>query len=128
MESVKVKFSTPAIKKLIKLAFPEATSRRPVRIEEQSTYFLSDYWDSGSRNFCKFIRLSDMSVIDSSAVPVDPRNNPMGLAIATVNIPEGYAVIEHSWFVGKDCGYSIIVGRGSSFIQELPEGSKLLAK
>lgn len=111
-QTIEVKFSE--IKSLIQRAFPNAKSRRPVRIEGCSTYRVRDFWDGGSRDECRFLNLSTLQVMSSEDIPHDVRQkaaNPYNLPIATVNLTPGYCVVEHIIFQGKDLGYRIYVSK-----------------
>lgn len=105
-------FKFSELKPLIKLAFPEAGSRRKVDVIVQNTYYVKDYWDGGSRYFCKFIELATGNVLDSHDLPkeaLQKQGNAYELAISQVKIIPGYCVIEHTIFCGKDLGYRIYI-------------------
>jgi hypothetical protein len=104
---MKIAFSQVA--SLIRIAFPEAKGRRPVGVRLATSYHVEDYWDGGSRTEARFVELATGRVVDPNQVEA-LRANPMRLTMGDVAVAEGYAVIEHSWFCGKDCGYSIRIG------------------
>jgi hypothetical protein len=106
-------FKDPKVRRIIQAAFPGAKTRRPVRVRICQSYHVNDYWDGGSRTYSVFVRLSDLSVMSSAAMPKASRQvagNPFGLPIGDIEIGEGFAVVEHSIFCGKDMGYRIVVG------------------
>ena len=105
-----IPFSDARVKRIVQAAFPGAKSRRTVKLESRNTYHVSDYWDGGSRNECRFVRLSDLTTMHSESVPRENRQqiaNPFGLAIYDVILTPGFIVVEHVWFCGKDLGYRI---------------------
>lgn len=95
--------------RLIRLAFPGAKSRRPVKIVEKSHYLVRDYWDGGSRDECRFINLKTMQVISAQEVPALTEGNIYNLANGDVELSPGYIVVEHCIFCGKDLGYRVYV-------------------
>lgn len=95
---------------IVRAAFGNVSSRRTVKVEVRESYQVSDYWDGGSRNEAVFLKLDTMQAIPATAMPGHMRqqqNNPMGLAIAQVNINPGFCVVEHVYFQGHDLGYRI---------------------
>ena len=121
-------FSHPVVNRIVKAAFPEAKTRRPVKILCRNEYKVADYWDGGSRDYCVFVRLSDMSSHTSESIPRAARQqtgNPFNLPIATVIIQPGFVVVEHSIFRGKDFGYRIMMN-DNDIALNLPEVSHLL--
>lgn len=109
MQTTSLRFAD--ISSLIRLAFPEAKSRRPVHISFRKNYNVSDYWDGGSRTYTAFVDLHTMQAISSQALPKSARqvmSNPFNLPIGEVILSNNHCVIEHSIFCGKDMGYRII--------------------
>lgn len=109
-QAVEVPFA--AAKDMIQRAFPGAKSRRTVKVERRTTYRVSDYWDGGSRNECRFIRLSDMTVMSSNDIPSEQRQkiaNPYNLPICEIAVVPGFVVVEHIIFRGKELGYRLYV-------------------
>jgi len=105
-----IEVSFKEVASLIQRAFPGAKSRRTVKIAPMSIYHVADYWDGGSRDECKFIELSTMTVLGTSNIPTEMRQkiaNPFNLPICDVILKPGFIVIEHVWFCGKDMGYRI---------------------
>ena len=105
---IEVKFSE--IKSLMISAFPNAKSRRTVKIEFKETYQVSDYWDGGSRNYCMFVDMLTGNVLSSADIPQNMRqamSNPFNLPIAKVLLAPHIAVIENTIFCGKDLGYRV---------------------
>lgn len=103
-------------RRLAKLAFP-AYKGRKFRYEERASYALENYWDGGSREYVKAIRLSDGSVHEPSSAVLNPMN---GAAHATFQIPAGVVLVTHTFFCGKDCGLTVIAGASAM----LPGGTR----
>lgn len=95
--------------RLIRLAFPGAKSRRTVKFDQRKSYHVSDYWDGGSRDECRFINLKTMQVISAQEVPALTEGNIYNLANGDVELSPGYIVVEHCIFCGKDLGYRVYV-------------------
>lgn len=110
MKTIEAKFVD--VRNIITRAFPGAKSRRPVKIEGRDTYSVRDFWDGGSRDECRFLELGSLRVMSSAEIPQDVRqkmSNPYNLPICQVNLTNGYCVVEHIIFCGKDLGYRIYV-------------------
>jgi hypothetical protein len=80
------------------IAFPSYTGRKYKLQVLDGTVDISSYWIGGTRDYYQIIRLEDMV-----AVPV-PEN---GLAKYTMR--QGYAVVEHTIFMGQDAGITIFL-------------------
>src|ERR1051326_83385 len=107
---IEVSFSTPEILAIVRAAFPEAASRRTVKVEPRTRVHISDYWDGGSRAYVAFVRLADMTSVPSSALPRDAcpqQGKPLSLTIAGLELAPGFAMVEHVIFRGKDLGYHV---------------------
>ena len=92
---------------LVTRTFPNYTGRK-FRIVPAETVTLHDVnWGDGSRNQYRVTALS-LDAESVKAVPAPaPWANPYEGAI--MPIPQGWAVVEHSIFCGKDCGIRIHV-------------------
>jgi hypothetical protein len=102
-----VKFSE--IAGLIRKAYPNAKSRRTVKICERQTYSVRDYWDGGSREYAVFLDLKTGNTITPASVPALTENNIYRLPSGNVELSPGIVVIVNSIFCGKDLGYRIYV-------------------
>lgn len=103
-------FKDRTVRAIVCAAFPCAMTRRSVKVSIRASYHVADYWDGGSRDEARFVRLSDLSVQSSDSLPKDARQvagNPYGLPIADVLLTGGFVVVEHCYFCGKDLGYRI---------------------
>jgi hypothetical protein len=95
------------VESLVRLAFPGARSRRTVKIDQRQSYHVSDYWDGGSRDECRFIKLATRQVISAQEVPALTEGHIYKLAFGDVELSPGFIVVEHCIFCGKDLGYRI---------------------
>jgi hypothetical protein len=107
------------VERLVRLAFPGAKSRRTVKIDQRSKYHVSDYWDGGSRDECRFIDLHTMQVISAQQVPALTEGHIYSLAHGEVELSPGYIVVEHCIFCGKDLGYRIYVNEVKALEQHV---------
>lgn len=94
----------------IRRYFPEAKSRRPVKVSVRKSYHVSDYWDGGSRNYAVFVNLRTGENVDPKQVQQLTEGHVYHLPYGSVELSEGFAVIEHCIFCGKDLGYRVYVG------------------
>jgi hypothetical protein len=95
---------------IVRAGFPSAKSSRTVKVETAERYHVSDYWSEGSRTYCAFVKLDTLQAIPGTSLPSEARQqnaNPFNLAIGTIEMQPGYAVVEHSIFRGKDLGFRI---------------------
>lgn len=110
-------FSDSRVRRIVQAAFPNAKTRRTIKLEAKTTYHVSDYWDGGSRNYCAFVRLSDLRALSSQDIPKEQRQyiaNPFNLPICDITLSPGFVVVEHCVFCGKDLGYRIYFHPGWS--------------
>ena len=85
--------------------FPDYKGRTS-KVYAATTYAMADYWDGGSRQYCKAVNLRTSQV----GSPATIINNPMNKAAhSQIEIPEGVVIAEHSIFCGKDCGITFYV-------------------
>ncbi len=93
------------VKALAKKAYPDYTGRK-FRVCERKSYYMSDYWDSGSRNYCVAVNLSTGEIKEPSREAKIPWNN---VAHASFDIPAGIGILERSIFCGKEIGITLYV-------------------
>ena len=74
------------VERLVKAAFPGAKSRRTVKIDQRAKYHVTDYWDGGSRDECRFIKLATMQVISAQEVPSLTEGHVYSLAMGEVEL------------------------------------------
>jgi hypothetical protein len=93
------------VKALAKKFYPDHNGRK-FRIEIKVTYYMSDYWDEGSRCFCTAV---DLSTGEGIATP-DAATNPYNrIAHASFEIPQGVGILERCISCGKDVGITLYV-------------------
>jgi len=93
------------VRSIIKAAFP-AWKGRKLRLEsaERCPKEIRSFWDEGSRDYFAFVRLHDMSTLQAgSNHPAFEPNRPSGLPF----LPEGFALVRHSIFCGKEAGMTV---------------------
>jgi hypothetical protein len=103
MDAIKVSITDPAIRKIVKACYPDYKGRK-VKVEGKSTYHMSNYWDGGSRSYAIAYHLESGATMEPTQVSTNPMNRT---AHASVEIPEGVVIVEHSIFMGKDVGIRI---------------------
>ena len=114
-DRVEVSRKIPAVAAVIGAAFPDYHGRKVVVVAAE-WHRVWDFWDGGSREYTKVVRLSDLKVVDSSSLPESMRQsrdegNPLSLAITDrpLYLPPGFAVVVHSIYCGRDAGVTIKV-------------------
>lgn len=119
MTSVKKTSSANAAiaKKIAKAVFPEYKGRK-IRVVSRSSYTMANYWDGGSRSYVKAVNLETAAVVSPDQVTECPFNPE---ASATFEIPANVALVEHSFFCGKDAGITIIVSKAAQGVPALAE-------
>jgi hypothetical protein len=93
------------VKKLAKVVYPEYNGRK-FSAEVKSKYYLSNYWDGGSRNYMVAIDLLTGRIAEPSHGSTVPFNS---IANTCIDIPPGIGILEHSFFCGKDMGVRLYV-------------------
>jgi hypothetical protein len=116
----KVKVPFKQVAKLVRQAFPGASSRRPVGIEQRSSYTVRDFWDGGSRDEARFVNLATGEVVAPSNVPA-LLVGAYQLAAGEVSLAPGFAVVEHTYFCGKDLGYRVYTNDRPALDAACPE-------
>lgn len=123
MKAFEVPVSDAGVRPILLAAFPEADrARRPVKVEQATSYRVADYWDGGSRNEPRFVQLDGLRVVTSDALPVlarDVAGNAFRLPVATVELRPGFCVVEHVIFCGKDLGFRLYL-HAENFAPMLP--------
>jgi hypothetical protein len=91
---------------IIKDCFPEYTGNK-YRLIVSDRYSLSNFWDGGSRSYCKLCSLET----GQQVLPVNETSNPFTEAAhLTLDIPENFVIVEHTISCGKDAGIFIYCG------------------
>jgi hypothetical protein len=106
------------VSRVCKIAFPEWNGRK-VRIAYNVTRLHVDsYWSGGSRSYYVAVNLATGETQSASSLNplMDKLNN-------YTSIPEGFIIVEHSIFQGKDLGLIIHTSGNAPM---LPEGNNKL--
>lgn len=101
---IKLTKSTPGIKELLAITFPEYKGRK-FELIIRDKYQMADYWSEGSRRYARVINLQNAKVADNKFANSHPGFTPE--CHAEFDIPEGVAVVEHNIFCGHDLGIKI---------------------
>lgn len=107
---------------------PAYRGRDSVRVRVQESVRVHDYWDGGGRTYAYFVDLQTRRVLSSDAILQEARqtmSNPFGLAMVTITLRPGVALVEHSIFCGKDVGLSLIVHPADASGNFLTAGLKM---
>jgi hypothetical protein len=97
---------TQLVKKLAQLAFPDYKGRK-FRVTVKTRYYMQNYWDGGSRNYCVAVNLgSGQLFISPDASTQTPWNSA---ANSSFDIPQHVGILERCIFQGKDCGITLYV-------------------
>jgi hypothetical protein len=91
------------VKELARIAYPGYRGRK-FKERTSSSYTMQDYWDGGSRCYAVAVELATGRIVRHEDL------NPMTdrRAGATLNIPQGFGILEHSIFCGKDTGITLV--------------------
>ena len=108
--NTKVRKSNKAVKAILNATFPNWRGRKVFVNGSGKVSFHDTNWGGGTRNEYKAItyRIANGKLLiddtDHLTAPA-PWNNT--IESQRVQLPEGVAVVEHSYFCGKDCGVTI---------------------
>jgi len=87
--------------------YPEYTGQK-FRLVESNGYTLNNYWNEGSRSYCKVVDFTTGEIF----VPDPQTSNPFTrIAHTYLEIPHNHAVVEHAITCGKDAGLFIYVNK-----------------
>lgn len=114
-----------SVKDIVLAAFPNASTRRTVKVDVRERYEMNDTWGGGSRTEPRFVHIASLAVVDSSAVPQSALQvvaNPFNQPIGTIVLTPGYCVVEHIIFRGKDLGYRMVM-HPDNIPKALPENT-----
>jgi hypothetical protein len=108
-KTITLKASHPFVRKMLHV-LSAGRSRRPVRIEISATYSLSTEKSGGSWNDVVGVAPATGGLFGGvNLIPLvrDRVPAPCGLIFGTVDLTPELAIVEHSYFCGKDVGYRI---------------------
>lgn len=101
-----MKIKLDATVKQIKAAtFPEYTGRRFFLHVSEAPINCASYWDGGSRSYFRFVNLATMEA--SAQTPAQSGFDRTVKGLDAVELPVGFACVEHSIFCGRDGGITI---------------------
>lgn len=106
---------------VVERAFPEYRGRK-FALRARGSVVLSDlHWSGGTRNQYCAVALDDSGRANALQLPAPWFHNAEG---AECVIPEGWAVVEHTHYCGKDMGITVHV-RPDAVAKLLPNASVL---
>lgn len=112
----------PEVKEIGLAAFPDYSGRKFKLEPFPSTGMsLHSYWSGGSRNYFAFAHLDTRKATESV-----PQNGTVfdGENYKVTHLPENVALVEHSYFCGKDLGLTIYVGE-ENLVKMIPASVEL---
>lgn len=99
----------PALRAIAKVAFPQWRGRK-VTGRVGLVHVGGTAWSGGSRNTFAAVELATGCVRDLPQSTRNPRAMGGTEPDGYVEVPPGFAVVEHSIFQGKDCGCTVTFG------------------
>ncbi len=102
----KVTLKGSGLEAVAQAAFPTYRGRIFKRSPADRPIDVRSYWDGGSRSYFTFVRLSDLAAM--TMPPQSAYDRPVTGADA-VQVPEGFILVERSYFCGKDRGLTFHV-------------------
>ena len=107
------------VKSVCKAAFPGYNGRKIQIKYNVKSKSLRSYWDGGSKSSYAVIDLNLLKVLHA------PDSHPFFdrlTGVDSFDIPEGYAVVEHSIFCGRDMGLTIHIPDAAPLLLEGHQG------
>ena len=99
---------TKAVREILKATFPDYKGRKFFLDDSGKVTFYDTNWGGGTRNYYTAVRVADGLV---EALPeMSPWANPV--EGKTVDLPEGYILVQRSYFQGVDSGVTLHVKVG----------------
>lgn len=89
--------------------YPDYTGQK-FRLMGTDSYNLSNYWNEGSRNYCKLVNLSTGEILTPDNQTINPY---LKISHSSFEIPNNFAVVEHAIICGKDAGLFIYVNQSN---------------
>jgi len=106
---------TPDIQRVCKVAFPNYKGRKFKVQFDTKQMSVRSYWSGGSRTCYALVRLKDLEV--HHAPDSHPMFDRVQVDVDNVTIPEGFVIVGHSNFCGKDMGLTIYTPAPNTLIQ-----------
>lgn len=104
-------------KSIVSAAFPEYRGRKIRSKVGELVYVANTCWSGGTRNEFVAVELATMRVLpmaEALRAPVEFG----GMQGGKVAVPQGYAIVEHSIFQGKDVGCRVYYA--AAVVDQLP--------
>jgi hypothetical protein len=96
-----------SLKAILEACYPGKKVRKGLAIEAQDRPLdVRSYWDGGSRDYFVFYCLTTGAVVPMPAQSAWDKRMP---GAETITLPDGIICVEHSYFCGKDVGFTIHV-------------------
>lgn len=105
MTSYPVRKGDKAIRTILTSCYPDWGGRK-VFVRPAVQYQMADYWDGGTRHHVVAYDLATGRAAQAIGEAQIPMND---LSHATVGVPRGVALVEHTIYCGKDAGVTIVV-------------------
>ena len=87
---------------IVKAAFPDYRGRKIRHDWSGEVYISGNFWDGGTRSYWVAVNLATL------AVQAAPGDNPYRhVTDGKVAVPQGFVIVEHVIFCGRDCGVCI---------------------
>jgi hypothetical protein len=102
-----MKTNDKSVKAIAKAAFPGYKGRKFYFAVQSAPLDCRSFWDGGSREYFRFVRLADGAV--SQEVPAQSGFDRKISGLDAVMIPEGFACVSNRIFQGIDCGLTVTV-------------------
>jgi hypothetical protein len=105
MRTIHLNASDPAARQITNVAFNYSGRKfKACVVNAGHKFTLNSMWDGGSRDYYAVVKLSTMESIDvSDMVGSYTREDK------TLKLQAGFALVEHSFFCGKDAGITIYI-------------------
>jgi len=94
------------VKQILNATFPDYKGRafKLNVVDETRSFSLNSMWDGGSRDYYAIIELATMKAVNISEMVGNYRRPDQ-----RISLREGFALVERSYFCGKDMGLTIYI-------------------
>jgi hypothetical protein len=99
---------TKAVREILKVTFPDYKGRKVFLDDSGKVTFCDTNWGGGTRNYYTAVRVADGMV--EPLREMAPWTNPA--EGRTIEIPEGYILVQRSYFQGVEAGVTLHVKVG----------------
>jgi len=103
MKHMEFKKSDYPVANMVRACYPEWKGRRRIKVYSKEKYRVNDYWDGGSRDYCEFYHIPTGRILSMDSVNYEhqERGNPYNQRMGYVHLTPDIAVVESSFFRGK---------------------------